>query len=115
MKKKAGMFVVTGLIIAPITCTYVCIVLVCRPHISDHGSCDVSVSSVSLNVKVTVGADSKGRPTISANGCSISIGHLDITFHGGARYKVLGASLMKAIDNPPAGCTTCLQAILLTT
>ena len=28
---------------------------VCRPHISDSGSCDVSVSSVSLAMVVSVG------------------------------------------------------------
>ena len=56
-----------------------------RPHISDSGSCDVSVSSVSLSVSVLVGADKNGHATLSTTGCSLSIGHLDIHFHGGAR------------------------------
>lgn len=56
------------------------------PHISDHGSADVSVSSVSLTVGVTMGADSSGHPTLSASKCSINIGHLSVEFHGGARY-----------------------------
>ena len=56
-----------------------------RPHISDSGSCDISVSSVSLSMGVVVGVDDKGHPTLKASGCSLSIGHLDITFHGGAR------------------------------
>jgi lipopolysaccharide-binding protein len=60
-----------------------------RPHISDSGSCDVSVSSVSLSVSVVVGADSSGHPTVKASGCSLDIGHLDITFHGGARCIII--------------------------
>ena len=64
-----------------------------RPHISDSGSCDVSVSSVSLSVSVVVGADSGGHPTVKASGCSLDIGHLDITFHGGARCIILLLSL----------------------
>lgn len=55
------------------------------PPISDHGSADVSVSGTSLSVGVSLGADSKGHPTLSATGCSIGIGHLDVKFHGGAR------------------------------
>lgn len=58
---------------------------ICRPHISDSGSCDVSVSSVSLSASAVVGVDSGGHPTVKASGCSLDIGHLDITFHGGAR------------------------------
>ena len=34
---------------------------------------------------VVVGVDSKGHATLQASGCSLDIGHLDITFHGGAR------------------------------
>ncbi|XP_065830579.1 bactericidal permeability-increasing protein-like [Oscarella lobularis] len=56
------------------------------PHISDSGSCDVSASSISLSTVVGVGADSSGRPTISANSCSFNIGKLDIDFHGGASW-----------------------------
>ena len=57
-----------------------------RTHISDSGSCDVSVSSVSLTMSVLIGADSKGHATLSTTSCSLGIGHLDIHFHGGARY-----------------------------
>ena len=59
-----------------------------RPHISDSGSCDISVSSVSLSVGVLVGVDNHGHPTLKATGCSLDIGHLDITFHGGQRYSL---------------------------
>jgi len=56
-----------------------------RPHISDSGSCDISVSSVALSLSVLVGADSQGHATLSTTGCSLNIGNLDIHFHGGAR------------------------------
>ena len=44
------------------------------------------MSSVSLSVGVTLGVDTAGHPTLSATGCNIGIGHLDVKFHGGARY-----------------------------
>ncbi|EDO37094.1 predicted protein [Nematostella vectensis] len=56
------------------------------PHISDSGSVDVSASGISFSVSVALGADSKGRPTVSAAGCSCSIGSVSITLHGGASW-----------------------------
>lgn len=47
------------------------------------------MSSVSLSVSVVVGADSGGHPTVKASSCSLDIGHLDITFHGGARCIII--------------------------
>lgn len=32
------------------------------------------------------GADLTGHPTVSASNCSFTIGHMDINFHGGARF-----------------------------
>ena len=61
------------------------VLVICRPNIKDHGSCDVSVSSVSLSVSVVVGVDSEGHPTLKASGCSLDIHHLDVHFHGGSR------------------------------
>ena len=77
--------------------------ITCSPHISDSGSCDVSASSVSLSVTVTLGMDSGGHPTLSAAGCSLGIGHLDITFHGGARYMLCGSWILspREWDNCP--------------
>ncbi|XP_064385923.1 bactericidal permeability-increasing protein-like [Halichondria panicea] len=65
------------------------------PHVSDSGSCDVSVSSVSLTMSVLVGADSKGHATLSTTGCSLSIEKLDIHFHGGASwlYNLFASSI----------------------
>ena len=57
-----------------------------RPHIKDHGSCDVSVSGVSLSVTASVGVDTSGHATLSAGSCSFDIGHLSVKFHGGARF-----------------------------
>ena len=56
------------------------------PNVADSGSADVSIGSVSLNVDVVIGADSKGHATLSAQSCSINIGSLDVTFHGGASW-----------------------------
>ncbi len=61
-----------------------------RPHVSDSGTCDVSIGSVSLTISVLVGADGQGHATLSTTGCSLSIGKLDIHFHGGARYELYG-------------------------
>lgn len=52
----------------------------------DHGTCDVSVSEVSLDVSVKVGVDTKGHGTLSTDGCSFNVGHLSVKFHGGARF-----------------------------
>lgn len=57
-----------------------------RPHIKDHGSCDVSVSGVSMSVTADVGVDTNGHATLSASGCSFDIGHVGVKFHGGARF-----------------------------
>ena len=38
-----------------------------------------------LSITATVGADSEGHATLSTTGCSFSIGHLKVKFHGGAR------------------------------
>lgn len=97
--RKSGPLLVSHCSVDQCTCSALCIRKVyvfhnklpplmhttCRPHISDSGSCDVSVSSVSLSVSAVVGADSGGHPTVKASSCSLDIGHLDITFHGGAR------------------------------
>ncbi len=65
----------------------------CSPHISDHGSADVSVGGTSLSVTALIGSDSNGHFTVSAQQCSIHIGSLDIKFHGGARSVMLLWSL----------------------
>lgn len=57
-----------------------------RPHLKDHGTCDVSASDVSLDVSVKVGVDTKGHGTLSTDGCSFNVGHLSVKFHGGARF-----------------------------
>ncbi|CAI8057853.1 Lipopolysaccharide-binding protein [Geodia barretti] len=56
------------------------------PHISDSGSLDVSGSSISLEVGVVMGADSKGHATLSSTTCSFNIGNLDVHFSGGAAW-----------------------------
>ncbi|XP_065185336.1 bactericidal permeability-increasing protein-like [Sycon ciliatum] len=56
------------------------------PHVSDSGTCDVSISDVSMSFTLTVGADAKGHATISCDACSANIGHMGIDFHGGASF-----------------------------
>ena len=60
-----------------------------RPHIKDHGGCDISVSDVSLSVSVVVGVDSKGHPTLKASDCSLHLGHIDVHFSGGTRFVTM--------------------------
>lgn len=82
------------------------------PHISDSGSCDVSVSSVSLSIVVSVGADSTGHPTVSASSCTFSIGHMDIDFHGGASwlYNLFSGTIADGLKGSIEG-QVCPQAI----
>jgi lipopolysaccharide-binding protein len=56
------------------------------PHISDSGSLDMSVRGVTLSVSAIVNKDSTGHPTLKSTSCSINIGSLDVTFHGGASW-----------------------------
>lgn len=88
-----------------------------RPHVKDHGTCDVSVSDVSLDVSVKVGVDTKGHGTLSTDGCSFNIGHLSVKFHGGARFVTLKNtyiqihSVIKYNVSFIAGSTTCLTTL----
>lgn len=56
------------------------------PHISDSGSFDLSASGIAFSLQVKLGAGPKGHPTISAAGCSGSVGSVSIKFHGGASW-----------------------------
>lgn len=56
------------------------------PHITDHGSCDISASGVSVAVTVSIGVSPTHEPTVNTASCSSNIGKLDITFHGGASW-----------------------------
>ena len=61
----------------------------CRPHVSDSGSADISMSSSSLKLSLALGRDTTNNHfTIETTGCSINIGHLSVDFHGGARYVI---------------------------
>ncbi|XP_065180329.1 bactericidal permeability-increasing protein-like [Sycon ciliatum] len=69
------------------------------PHVSDHGSCDISVSSVSLTFNVVLGKDSSGHATVSAGSCHADIGHMDVKFHGGASwlYNLFSGSIASSL------------------
>lgn len=55
------------------------------PHVSDSGTADVSGSSITIGVTIAIG-EASGRPTATAASCSVDIGSLDITLHGGASW-----------------------------
>ena len=60
-----------------------------RPHVSDSGSADISMSSSSLELSVALGRNMTNNYfTLKTTGCSVNIGHLSVDFHGGARYVV---------------------------
>jgi len=71
------------------------------PHISDSGSCDMSASSVSCSVTVGVGVSPTHEPTVNTESCNANIGHLDITFHGGASwlYNLFSSLIADAVKS----------------
>ncbi|XP_036606951.1 bactericidal permeability-increasing protein-like isoform X2 [Trichosurus vulpecula] len=54
--------------------------------IHDSGTLKLSVGDMILVVLLDVGWDGAGRPVVSLAGCSCHVGHLDVTFHGGASW-----------------------------
>ena len=94
-----------------------------RPHISDSGSVDISISSVSLAVSVIIGMsvihtasascclhslfpfctgnDTQGHATLKTTGCSLNIGNLDVKFHGGASwlYNLFDSNIESSIKS----------------
>nr|ACQ72916.1 bactericidal permeability increasing protein [Crassostrea gigas] len=54
--------------------------------ISDHGSFDLKANGINFQVKIEIGMDGTGRPTMKAVGCSCNVGSADIKFHGGAAW-----------------------------
>jgi lipopolysaccharide-binding protein len=55
------------------------------PHVSDHGSADVSVSSTSVIVTVDIG-DNNGHPFVITGADNVNIGDFSLTLHGGASW-----------------------------
>lgn len=51
-------------------------------RISDHGSFTMSLSDVSIDIRVSLGLAANGRPTISMLACSSSIGRAQARFRG---------------------------------
>ncbi|XP_072487755.1 bactericidal permeability-increasing protein-like isoform X2 [Notamacropus eugenii] len=54
--------------------------------IHDSGTFKLSVGDMMLTMLIEVGWDGAGRLSVSPAGCSCHIGHLDVTFHGGASW-----------------------------
>nr|XP_020846344.1 bactericidal permeability-increasing protein-like isoform X1 [Phascolarctos cinereus] len=93
--------------------------------IHDSGTFKLSVGDMMLAVLVEVGWDGAGRLVVSPAGCSCLIGHLGITFHGGASWlyniftgalehplrQEFGNKLCKEIQNAVEALERKLQAI----
>ncbi|CAI8045639.1 Lipopolysaccharide-binding protein [Geodia barretti] len=56
------------------------------PHIEDHGTCEIKIYEVFLEVHIGVATDSSGHAVVSTNYCDLHIGKLDIQFDGGASW-----------------------------
>lgn len=54
---------------------------------------------------MSVDKDDQGHPTLKTTGCSLSIGHLGITFHGGASwlYNLFNDQIADAIKSSLQG------------
>jgi lipopolysaccharide-binding protein len=56
------------------------------PHIEDHGTCEIKIYEVFLEIHIAVATDSSGHAVVSTNYCDLHIGKLDIEFNGGASW-----------------------------
>ncbi|XP_048878334.1 bactericidal permeability-increasing protein-like isoform X3 [Brienomyrus brachyistius] len=54
--------------------------------IKDSGSFDLAVSGLTIKATIGVGSDETGRPTVSSNDCTASVGGVSVTFHGGGSW-----------------------------
>ncbi|XP_072571110.1 bactericidal permeability-increasing protein-like [Paramormyrops kingsleyae] len=52
----------------------------------DSGCFDVAVFGLTIKATISVGSDETGRPTVSSNGCTASLGGVSITLNGGASW-----------------------------
>ncbi|XP_022338352.2 bactericidal permeability-increasing protein-like isoform X1 [Crassostrea virginica] len=73
--------------------------------ISDSGTFDLKTSNINFNIKIKIGMDSSGRPTMQAVGCSCSVGSASIKFHGGAAwiYNLFSGVLEGKLKNMVGG------------
>ncbi|XP_031555605.1 lipopolysaccharide-binding protein-like [Actinia tenebrosa] len=56
------------------------------PHISDSGSCHLSIGDLTLGLSFLVLDVSKGQHNVRVDDCNLRIGSLGITFQGGASW-----------------------------
>ncbi|XP_059147774.1 bactericidal permeability-increasing protein-like isoform X2 [Physella acuta] len=83
--------------------------------ISDSGSVDIGISSVSLSVTVGLGVDASSRPMLVTKSCGSSIGDVSLDFHGGSAwiyniFKDILAGMVKDALNGQI-CTLVTKAI----
>ncbi|XP_062619259.1 lipopolysaccharide-binding protein-like [Saccostrea cucullata] len=73
--------------------------------ISDHGSFDLNAGGISLQIRLIIGMDSSGRPTISSSSCSCSVQSTSIKFHGGRAwiYNLFRGKVAKTLKSSIEG------------
>jgi len=73
------------------------------PHVSDHGTADISVSQTTAVVNLQITA-ANGRPVVAVASDGVAIGKLDIKLHGGASWlynffiNILSGKLKSAVE-----------------
>ncbi|EDO44440.1 predicted protein [Nematostella vectensis] len=57
------------------------------PHISDSGTCDISVGGLSLGMLFDISTDiPKKKSSMHVKNCNLNVGKLSVKFHGGASW-----------------------------
>ncbi|XP_074013293.1 bactericidal permeability-increasing protein-like [Numenius arquata] len=75
----------------------------------DHGSFDVTVENINININLKLGNDASGKPTVETSGCSIHISKVRVHFSGrlGRLYnlfhKVIESKLRKTLESKVCG------------
>ncbi|XP_048878336.1 bactericidal permeability-increasing protein-like isoform X1 [Brienomyrus brachyistius] len=69
--------------------------------IQDSGCFDVAVSGLTIKATFGVGSDEMGRPTVSSDDCTASVGGISVKFYGGASwlYNLFTSFIDQALRN----------------
>uniref|UniRef100_A0AAX7TIX4 Bactericidal permeability-increasing protein n=1 Tax=Astatotilapia calliptera TaxID=8154 RepID=A0AAX7TIX4_ASTCA len=69
--------------------------------IKDSGSFDLDVNGLSIATTISIKSDETGRPAVSSDSCSATVGSAKVKFHGGASwlYNLFTTFIDKALRN----------------
>lgn len=69
--------------------------------IKDSGSFDLNVNGLSIATTISIKSDETGRPAVSSDSCSATVGSAKVKFHGGASwlYNLFTTFIDKALRN----------------